>query len=232
MVGYGDESDHFVMELTYNYGVTKYEMGNDLDGIVIRNGALWNRIREKNYPFEKMIDGRVLVKSPDGYRFYIVLLPSTERDPVQSVFLHSSNLDNSIRFWSEILKLKVCDEAQAAELFQTKHTEALSDFSVHFVPTATVNRAKAYGRIAFSVAREDQSMIEAAVKNSALGKILTPIIELDTPGKASVFVLIVADSDGHEICFVEDERYRLLSQTEEGCEKILFALMQKDPFQE
>lgn len=27
MIGYGPESSHFVMELTYNYGVQSYELG-------------------------------------------------------------------------------------------------------------------------------------------------------------------------------------------------------------
>lgn len=27
MIGYGPESSHFVMELTYNYGVTSYDLG-------------------------------------------------------------------------------------------------------------------------------------------------------------------------------------------------------------
>ena len=29
MVGYGPEDNHFVTELTYNYGVKSYELGND-----------------------------------------------------------------------------------------------------------------------------------------------------------------------------------------------------------
>ena len=29
MIGYGAESNHFVMELTYNYGVGSYRKGND-----------------------------------------------------------------------------------------------------------------------------------------------------------------------------------------------------------
>lgn len=29
MVGYGYEDDHFVLELTYNYPVSSYELGND-----------------------------------------------------------------------------------------------------------------------------------------------------------------------------------------------------------
>ena len=30
MAGFGPEDDHFVFELTYNYGVTDYKKGNDL----------------------------------------------------------------------------------------------------------------------------------------------------------------------------------------------------------
>ena len=29
MVGYGPEDDHFVVELTYNYGIKEYKLGND-----------------------------------------------------------------------------------------------------------------------------------------------------------------------------------------------------------
>lgn len=29
MVGFGPENDHFVAELTYNYGVGDYQLGND-----------------------------------------------------------------------------------------------------------------------------------------------------------------------------------------------------------
>ena len=29
MIGYGDEDEHFVLELTYNYGISSYQLGND-----------------------------------------------------------------------------------------------------------------------------------------------------------------------------------------------------------
>ena len=29
MVGYGPEDSHFVVELTYNYGIGTYKLGND-----------------------------------------------------------------------------------------------------------------------------------------------------------------------------------------------------------
>ena len=30
MIGYGSEDDNFVVELTYNYGIRDYQLGNDL----------------------------------------------------------------------------------------------------------------------------------------------------------------------------------------------------------
>jgi len=55
-----------------------------------------------------------------------------------------------------------------------------------------VNHAKAYGRIAFSVPFSEQPMIQKTIKESG-NKILTDLITLDTPGKASVRVIILAD---------------------------------------
>lgn len=40
MIGYGPEDTHFVLELTYNYGVNHYESGNDFRGITIRSRKL------------------------------------------------------------------------------------------------------------------------------------------------------------------------------------------------
>lgn len=55
-----------------------------------------------------------------------------------------------------------------------------------------VNHATAYGRIAFSVPATEQPIIDNKIKETN-NKILTPLITLDTPGKASVTVIILAD---------------------------------------
>lgn len=61
--------------------------------------------------------------------------------------------------------------------------------------------------------------------------ILTPLITLDTPGKATVRVIILADPDGHEICFVDDEGFRELSKVEDDGNEQLDKYIGKDPFQ-
>ena len=35
MAGFGPEDDHFVVELTYNYGIKEYQLGNDFQVIMI-----------------------------------------------------------------------------------------------------------------------------------------------------------------------------------------------------
>lgn len=34
MAGFGPEDDHFVVELTYNYGIKEYQLGNDFQVII------------------------------------------------------------------------------------------------------------------------------------------------------------------------------------------------------
>lgn len=63
---------------------------------------------------------------------------------------------------------------------------------MNFVSGTEVNHAKAYGRIAFSIPFSEQPTIQKAIKDSG-NKILTDLITLDTPGKASVRVIILAD---------------------------------------
>lgn len=55
-----------------------------------------------------------------------------------------------------------------------------------------MDHAKAYGRIAFSCPFEEQPQIDEKIK-ATNHKILTPLISLDTPGKATVRVIILAD---------------------------------------
>lgn len=64
--------------------------------------------------------------------------------------------------------------------------------SFFYVSGTEVNHAKAYGRIAFSIPFSEQPIIQKAIKESG-NKILTDLITLDTPGKASVRVIILAD---------------------------------------
>jgi hypothetical protein len=46
MVGYGPEETHFVVELTYNYNISNYKLGNDFQGITIQSRETLARAKQ------------------------------------------------------------------------------------------------------------------------------------------------------------------------------------------
>lgn len=221
MVGYGPEDTHFVVELTYNYGIHSYEKGNDFIGMTIRSKEALERAKTQNWPIK---EGNVL-EAPGGYDFFIIDEPQpTDRDPVEKVTLASSNLANSVKYWNTILGLTIFDQSKDTVLLGFKENEAKLELKDIGEP---INRAQAFGRIAFSCPLQQQEEIDKVIKENNQ-PIVTPLISLDTPGKATVRVIILADPDGLEICFVDDENYRELSQPEPESERILETQMRKD----
>ncbi|XP_067641130.1 glyoxalase domain-containing protein 4 isoform X2 [Eurosta solidaginis] len=228
MIGYGPESSHFVIELTYNYGVKNYELGNDLGGITIKSKETLERARSKNYPILQE-EGQQVLTSPDGYKFFIIEEPQPrDTDPVLSVTLNSTNIAASKEYWHGLLKMKVLNECPNTITLSYNEKNAALILKQISVP---LNRAKAYGRIAFAVPLNEQPVIDTIIRE-ANGTILTPLITLDTPGKATVRVIILADPDGHEICFVDEEGFSELSQVEEDGDRNLTKFIKKDPFQD
>jgi len=223
MIGYGPEDDHFVIELTYNYGVKSYVLGNDFGGITICSKEVLERAKANNYP---VTSDNVLV-SPDGYKFFIIPEEQPTSDPVVSVALNITNLDNSINFWNKVLNMNLVSKSDKSVVLSYKENSAKLELKKIDAP---LNREKAYGRIAFAVPYDVQPNIDEVIKKTN-NTILTPLISLDTPGKATVRVIILADPDGHEICFVDDEGFRQLSKVEADGNDQLDKNIAKDPFQ-
>nr|AHK12750.1 cytosolic juvenile hormone-binding protein [Antheraea pernyi] len=210
MVGYGPEDSHFVVELTYNYGVTHYDQGNDFLGLTLESSESLKRAAANNWPIQEQ-NGLKYVEAPGGYKFYIIDKPQpVDRDPVVKVSLASSNLSRSIAYWNGLLALKIYEQTDKTVLLGFADNQAKLELVDIGGP---VDHAKAYGRIAFSRPFDEQPAIDKNIQE-AKQTILTPLISLDTPGKATVRVIILADPDGHEICFVDDESFQQLSQVD------------------
>ena len=71
MVGYGPEENHFAIELTYNYNISSYKLGNDFQGITIQSRESLARARMVGWPV-KVEEGRSVLEAPGGYKFFIV----------------------------------------------------------------------------------------------------------------------------------------------------------------
>lgn len=221
MVGYGPEDTHFAVELTYNYGIHSYEKGNDFISLTVKSGEALSRAKEQNWPVKP---GNIL-EAPGGYAFQIIDEPQPkDKDPVQKVTVASSNLANSIKFWNDVLGLSIFEQTSESVIVGFDKDQAKLELRDIGQP---INRAKAYGRIAFSCPFNQQEEIDKRVRENNQ-TIVTPLISLDTPGKATVRVIILADPDGLEICFVDDENYRELSQPDPESERVLNTQMRKD----
>uniref|UniRef100_UPI0035901286 glyoxalase domain-containing protein 4-like n=1 Tax=Myxine glutinosa TaxID=7769 RepID=UPI0035901286 len=90
-----------------------------------------------------------------------------------------------------------------------------------------IDHCTAFGRIAFACPRVQLPSIQETMENQQQ-TVLTPLLSLDTPGKATVEVVIVADPDGHEICFVGDESFRQLSYSDPTADHMLNKAMEAD----
>nr|CAD7404372.1 unnamed protein product [Timema cristinae] len=224
MIGYGPEDTHFVLELTYNYGINSYELGNDFRGITIRSKQAINKAKEVGWPL-KNEDGQVVLEAPGGYKFFLIDdLQPIDKDPIEKVSLNISNLQRSLDYWNKLLGLKIYEKSEKSVLLGFSNNQTKLEL---YDIGQKVNRAKAFGRIAFSIPFDEQPKLSEKVE-TAKEKILTPLISLDTPGKATVRVLILADPDGHEICFVDDENFRKLSAFDPEGEALLDRYIKKD----
>lgn len=215
MVGYGPEDSHFVVELTYNYGIGNYKLGSDFKGLTVHSKQVLANAEKHSWPILKEGHNKYL-ESPGGYRFTIVEEESSG-DPVKQVSLASSNLQKSVEFWKNLCGMTLYNQdGKTATLGFSKDQCTLELVDIG----GKVDHATAFGRIAFSCPASELPGLESAMK-AAGETILTPLVSLDTPGKATVQVVIVADPDGHEICFVGDEAFRELSQVDPKADNLL-----------
>lgn len=81
-VGYGDEADHTVLELTYNWGVDKYEMGgayghiaigvDDIYAMCDRIKAAGSDVYREPGPVKGGNTVIAFVRDPDGYAIELI----------------------------------------------------------------------------------------------------------------------------------------------------------------
>ncbi|KAG8201819.1 hypothetical protein JTE90_027299 [Oedothorax gibbosus] len=209
MIGYGAEDNHFVLELTYNYGVKSYKMGNGFVGITVNSSDIINNAKSLGCSIEEQPSVKIL-KDPNGYQYFIS--DKTEHhssDPVQKVTLSCSDLKKSIDYWNGLLGLQIYEKKESLAVLGYSDDQCKLELQCQ----GPVAHEQAFGRVAFSCPTTELEGIQERVKTAG-GKILTPLVSLDTPGKATVHVVILADPDGHEICFVGDEAFRELSQVD------------------
>lgn len=218
MIGYGSEDDHFVLELTYNYSISSYKLGNDLQYINIGlDQKLFDQVKATT---SAIGDNEINLNSPDGYKFIITKLDgSDQKNDVKEVCLGCTNLKKSLSYWIDLLGLSRYDRQEDELSAKLGYAKGQASLVLRTI-SGELDHKSAYGRIAFSCPSEELKLIQKK-SEEADQRVLTPFLSLDTPGKATVQVIILADPDGHEICFVGDEGFRELSRTDPDANNLI-----------
>lgn len=218
MIGYGSEDDHFVLELTYNYSISSYKLGNDLQYIKIGlDQKLFNQVKATT---SAISDNEINLNSPDGYKFLITKLDgSDQKNDVKEVCLGCTDLKKSLSYWIDLLGLSRYDRQEDELSAMLRYAKGQASLVLRTI-SEELDHKSAYGRIAFSCPSEELKWIQKK-SEEADQRVLTPFLSLDTPGKATVQVIILADPDGHEICFVGDEGFRELSRTDPDANNLI-----------
>uniref|UniRef100_A0A2K5PIG1 Glyoxalase domain-containing protein 4 n=1 Tax=Cebus imitator TaxID=2715852 RepID=A0A2K5PIG1_CEBIM len=226
MVGFGPEDDHFVAELTYNYGIGDYKLGNDFMGLTVASSQAVSNARKLGWPLTEVAEGVFETEAPGGYKFYLQNCSLPQSDPVLKVTLAVSDLQKSLNYWCNLLGMKIYEKDEEKQRALLGYADNQCKLELQGVKGA-VDHAAAFGRIAFSCPQKELPGLEDLMKREKQ-KILTPLVSLDTPGKATVQVVILADPDGHEICFVGDEAFRELSKMDPEGSRLLDDAMAAD----
>ncbi|XP_022731713.1 probable lactoylglutathione lyase, chloroplastic isoform X2 [Durio zibethinus] len=115
-LGYGPEDSHFVIELTYNYGVDKYDIGTAFGhfGIAVEDvaktveliKAKGGKVTREPGPVKGGTTVIAFVEDPDGYKFELIERGPTP-EPLCQVMLRVGDLDRSINFYEKAFGMEL-----------------------------------------------------------------------------------------------------------------------------
>ena len=226
MIGYGPEDEHFVLELTYNYGIGNYKLGNDLQSIRIESKSAYENVnKQKDVVFMHKNPECIVLNSPDGYLFE-VFNPDHDRSSITKVSLSTTDTVKSKNYWHGLLGMNLLEGNEKSFIASFGDKDARLEM-VLTTGNQPVRHEQAYGRIAFACPESELPEIQERM-DANKETILTRLISLDTPGKATVEVVILADPDGHEICFVGQKGFEQLSKVDPKGNDLLEEAMAAD----
>ncbi|GFO49307.1 glyoxalase domain-containing protein 4 [Plakobranchus ocellatus] len=154
-------------------------------------------------------------------------MAQTHRRALHYVFKIGKRTE-TIKFYREVLGMQILRheefekgcEATCNGPYDGKWSKTMIGYGPedsHFVVELTYN----YGIGSYKHGNDFLVPEMESLMKSENQTILTPLVSLPTPGKATVTVVIVADPDKHEICFAYDEDFRELSQLDPKATELL-----------
>ncbi|PIA57804.1 hypothetical protein AQUCO_00500018v1 [Aquilegia coerulea] len=220
-LGFGPETSQFVVELTYNYGVDKYDIGTgfghfaiateDINKLVENVRAIGGNVTREPGPVKGGSTVIAFVKDPDGYTFELIQRGPTP-EPLCQVMLRVGDLDRAISFYEKALGMKLLRKKDVPDYKYTIAMVGYADEDKTTVLELTYNygvteytKGNAYAQIAVSTDDVYKSAEVVNLVTQELGGKITrqpgPIPGINT--KITAFL----DPDGWKTVLVDNEDF-------------------------
>ncbi|KAK7311780.1 hypothetical protein RJT34_10129 [Clitoria ternatea] len=213
-LGYGPEDSNFTVELTYNYGVDKYDIGTGFGhfGVVVEDVNktidLIKAKRGKVIREPGLVKGGntviAFIEDPDGYRFELLEKRPTP-EPLCQVMLRVGDLDSAIAFYQKAVGMKLLSKRDNPE---QKYTVAIMGYGPEDKNTVleltynygvtTYDKGNGYAQIALGT--NDVYKTAEAIEFFG-GKIIRepgPLPGINTK------IVVCLDPDGWKLVFVDN----------------------------
>jgi len=216
MIGYDTEDKCYALEVTYNFGVYRYDKGNGLKYI----GMKVDDVEASKMEAKKLglaVKDNV-VTNQDGYDF--VLMPKEEdiNEPFDYVCLAVSDLDYSYEFYTKLMGMTPNPYFDFSSVPNMKGREykvlSYPSEGDNADPTSFVlvqadeplNLEEFEGRNALTFPSEHVKAIYEAVKAYDPSRIVHSLEEHHPENPlGALYIGIIQDPDGYSICLVSDQ---------------------------
>ena len=209
---------HYFSRLTYNYGVESYDIGagfghfgvavNDVYKTVDAVKASNGKVSREPGPVKGGKTTIAFVEDPTGYKWELIGRDGNIPEPLAQVMLRVGDLDKSIKFYTEVMGMKLLRTRENPEYKYTLAFLGYDDEDKTTVFELTYNwgvteydKGNAYAQVAIST--KDVYKTADAVK-AAGGNVSRepgPVPGIGTK------ITAVLDPDGYKIVFVDEEDF-------------------------
>lgn len=216
-LGFGPEDTNFALELTYNYGIDKYDIGEGFGHFAIANEDVYKladnikskggKITREPGPVKGGSTVIAFAQDPDGYLFELIQRGPTP-EPLCQVMLRVGDLERSIKFYEKALGMSLLRKKDVPEYKYTIAMLGYADEDKTTVLELTYNygvteysKGNAYAQVAIGTddVYKSAEAVDLATKELG-GKILRqpgPLPGINT--KITSFV----DPDGWKVVLVD-----------------------------
>eukprot|EP00877_Chromochloris_zofingiensis_P005126 jgi/Chrzof1/14614/Cz09g09150.t1 len=216
-LGYGPETTNFALELTYNYGVDSYDLGEGFGhfGVALPDvykaaekiKAGGGKITREPGPVKGGETVIAFAEDPTGYKWELIQRPQTP-EPLCQVMLRVGDLQRSIDWYQNVLGMKLLRTRDNPEY---KYTLAFMGYGPEDSSTVielTYNydkkeytKGNAYAQVAISTNDVYKSGEQIKAAGGALTKEPGPVPGIGTK------ILATVDPDGYKYVLVDEQDF-------------------------